>query len=251
MADAAYDRMGRGYHAFRRTDPRIAKAIEQALGDAESVLNVGAGAGSYEPLDREVIAIEPSAEMIDQRPVNAAPVLRGSAEALPFDDGRFDAAMAVLSDHHWHRRTIGLREMRRVARRVLILNADPGLATRFWLTRDYLPSFIDLIPEPYRRIGHWAEELRGLLGTIEVQTVPVPHDCRDGFYQSYWRRPHAYLDSQVRNSVSVFHRLSGVEVAAGIERLRCDLDGGRWQERNSHLLDEREHDVGLRLVISS
>lgn len=252
MEHSTYDHIGRGYSGFRQTDPRIASLIEGGLGEARSVLNVGAGAGSYEPAGREVVAVEPSAEMIAQRPTDSAPVVQASGEALPFDDGSFDAAMAVLSDHHWQDRTVGLREMRRVARgRVVIVNADPGLAESFWLTRDYLPGFVDLIPEPYRSSGYWAAELQRVLGEIEVRTVPVPHDCLDGFYQSYWRRPDAYLDRRIRDSISVFHRLAEVEVGRAMERLRRDLDDGSWEERNTSLLDEPELDVGLRLVIAS
>jgi SAM-dependent methyltransferase len=216
------------------------------------VLNVGAGAGSYEPTEREVVAVEPSAEMIAQRPPGSAPAVQASAEALPFENESFDAAMAVLSDHHWRDRATGLREMRRVARdRVVIVNADPGLADNFWLTRDYLRGFVGLIPEQYRRLGYWREELRRLLGELEVQAVPVPHDCSDGFYQSYWRRPHAYLDQRIRASISVFHRLPTAEVSRATDELRRDLDHGRWQERNASLLDKSELDVGLRLVIAS
>lgn len=251
MAHSTYDRIGRGYSEFRQSDPRIAARIEAALGEARSVLNVGAGAGSYEPAGREVVAVEPSAEMIAQRPPGAAPVVQASAEALPFEDGSFDAAMVVLSDHHWRDRTAGLREMRRVARgRVVIVNADPGLAASFWLTRDYLPGFTDLIPEPYRRAGYWREELQRLLGEIDVRPLPLPHDCLDGFYQSYWRRPRAYLDRRTRESISVFHRLPPEEVSGAIERLRRDLDDGLWDRRYGNLRDEAELDVGLRLAIA-
>lgn len=135
-------------------------------------------------------------------------------------------------------------------RRVLILNADPGLAEGFWLTRDYLPGFIGLIPERYRHPGYWEQELRGLLGEIEVRPVPVPHDCHDGFYQAYWRRPRAYLDSEVRDGISVFHHLPEAEVADAIKRLRRDLDEGRWEKRHRQLCEESELDVGLRLVVS-
>lgn len=246
-----YDRIGRGYSGHRQTDPRIAAAIETALGGAQTVLDVGAGAGSYEPAGREVVAVEPSAEMIAQRSPGAAPAIQASAEALPFADDSFDAAMAVFSDHHWQDRAAGLREMRRVARgRVVILNADPGLAESFWLTRDYLPIFAELIPAPYRRAGHWLEELGNLLGPVEAVEVPVPHDCRDGFYQSYWRRPRAYLEPRVRETISVFHRLAEADVATAMDELRRDLDDGGWEERNAELLDATELDVGLRLAIA-
>jgi SAM-dependent methyltransferase len=251
VSEAIYDRIGGGYSDRRRADPRIAAQIEQAPGDSRSLLNVGAGAGSYEPSDRAVTAVEPSAEMIGQRASDAAPVVQAGAEELPFDDDSFDAAIAVFSDHHWSDRPRGIREMLRVARRrVLILNADPSLAERFWLTREYLPGFLDLIPEPYRRPGYWVEELQALLGEVEVQPVPVPHDCRDGFYQAYWRRPRAYLDRSVREGISVFHRLPPAEVSAAIEGLRGDLDADRWEERCGPLRERPALDVGLRLIVA-
>jgi ubiquinone/menaquinone biosynthesis C-methylase UbiE len=251
MQSVDYERIGVGYGEVRRADPRIAARIEAALGDARSVVNVGAGAGSYEPGDRQVTAVEPSAAMIAQRPAGAAPVVQASAEGLPFEDNSFDAAMAIISDHHWRDRTAGLREMARVARRrILSLNLDPGLAQSFWLTRDYLPGFVDLIPSRYREAGSWGQELRHLWGSVEVRPVPVPHDCRDGFYQSYWRRPRAYLDRRVRNGISVFHRLAPAEVADAMKRLGRDLDNGCWDERCADLLEKTELDVGLRLAIA-
>lgn len=149
MAGASYDRLGRGYAARRATDPRIAAAIEAALGDARSVVNVGAGTGSYEPTGREVVAVEPSAVMIAQRLPGSPPAIQAAAEALPLADGSVDAAMAIFTDHHWSDRAAGIQELRRVARkRVVMLNVDPAWTERFWLTRDYLRSFIDLVPEP-------------------------------------------------------------------------------------------------------
>lgn len=253
MSGATYDRIGRDYASARKADPRIAAQIDAALGDAATVLNVGAGTGSYEPVGRKVTALEPSARMIGQRPAGSAPAVRASAERLPFDGKSFDAAMAIFSDHHWTDRPAGLREMRRVARdRVLIVNADPSAAERFWLTRDYLRGLLDLIPDRYRSPGYWEEEFQRLLGRAEVQPVPVPvpvpHDCRDGFYQAYWRRPRAYLDRRVRDGISVFHALPAAEVSAAVDRLQRDLGDGGWDERNGALLDRRELDVGLRLV---
>jgi len=249
--ETMYDRIGHGYSGSRRGDPRIAAQIERALGDARSILNVGAGSGSYEPSGLEVTAVEPSREMIAQRPADAAPVVQASAERLPFPDDSFDAAMAIVSDHHWADREAGLGEMVRVARRrVLLLNVDPSLAPRFWLSRDYLPGFAGLIPGQYRYPGFWAEELRLLLGELEARPAPVPHDCRDGFYQAYWRRPHAYLEQRVRDSISVFHRLPPAEVATAMARLRRDLEDGGWDERYGVLRDKAELDVGLRLVVA-
>jgi SAM-dependent methyltransferase len=247
-----YDRIGHGYTATRRTDPRIAARIWAALGDARSVLNVGAGAGSYEPRDRPVVAIEPSAVMRAQRPPDAPAAIDASAERLPLDDASVDAAMAVFSDHHWTDRQAGLREMARVARRrVVLFNADPALNARFWFTTDYLPGFARLIAAPYERPGVWEDELRSLLGdALRVAPVPIPHDCRDGFYGAYWRRPEAYLDPVVRDGISVFAQVDRNEVAAAVERLRGDLGSGRWAEDHRELLELDELDLGYRLVVA-
>ena len=140
-----YDTIGATYTVTRRTEQRIAARIWAALGDARTVLNVGAGTGSYEPPDRHVLAVEPSALMRSQRPVDAAPCLAGFAESLPFDDQSFDAAMAFSTVHHWQDPIAGLREMRRVARRVVVFTFDASDPSQFWLTRDYLPEFADLL----------------------------------------------------------------------------------------------------------
>jgi SAM-dependent methyltransferase len=253
LARAIYDGgIGRGYGAARGTDPRIAAGIEEALGDARTVLNVGAGTGSYEPHGREVVAVDPSKVMIDQRPAGSPPAFVGEAEDLPFFDDSFDAVMAVFSDHHWSDRAAGMREMLRVARkRVVVVNMDPALSERFWLTRDYLRCFLDLVPGPYLVPGHWAEELGALLGEVDLTSVPVPHDCRDGFYQAYWRRPDAYLEAPVRDGISVFHALPAAKVGAAIEHLRRDLDAGSWDARNAELRALTELDLGLRIVVRS
>jgi SAM-dependent methyltransferase len=248
---AEYDDIGRSYTVTRREDPRLAAAIWAALGDAESVLNVGAGAGAYEPTDREVLALDPSEVMIAQRPRGAAPVMRGSAEAIPLRDGSVDAAMAVLSDHHWHERRAGIVEMRRVARkRVVLFNADPAEFARFWFSVEYLPGFVGLIEAGYREPGVWERELRMLLGPIRVESVPIPHDCVDGFFGAYWRRPELLLDETVRNGISVFAKVEPEEVERAIGELRADLESGAWQGRHSDLLDLDELDLGYKLVIA-
>jgi SAM-dependent methyltransferase len=247
----SYDVIGRGYTLVRRADPRLAKAIWEALGDARSVLNVGAGAGAYEPENREVTAVEPSAAMIAQRPATAAPVVQAGAEELPFPDNGFDAVMAILSDHHWRDRKQGLRELRRVARqRVVLFNADPAAAERFWLTTDYLPSFLGLIPERYRQPGFWAEELADWLGDVRLEPFAIPHDCLDGFYAAYWRRPTAYLRAEVRAGISIFARLKDADVDEALQALRYDLDTGAWHRRHRALLNYGELDLGYRVVLA-
>ncbi|OAI40759.1 MerR family transcriptional regulator [bacterium SCGC AG-212-C10] len=250
-----YDTIGQGYTTTRRPDPRIAAQIERALGDAETILNVGAGAGSYEPLGRSVVAVEPSRVMIAQRPAGAGPAIRGYADALPFRDNTFDAATAFLSDHHWPDRAAGLRELRRVARRVVVFQWDEGAGQDFWLSRDYLPGFDRLNASSDGMYGHGRipnlAALADLLGGGAIEVVPIPWDCRDGFWSAYWRRPEAYLDPVVRNGISVFARLSESEVSDGMARLEADLASGYWAERNAEILALDEIDLGYRLVISN
>ena len=248
---ARYDRIGGTYSHTRREDPRLSAAIRSALGDARSVVNVGAGTGSYEPAGATVIAIEPSARMTAQRRPSGAQVIQGTAEALPLADDSVDAALAVLTDHHWTDRRRGLAELRRVARkRVVLVNADPAAADAFWLTRDYLPKFHALIPRRYRHGHEWLDELREQLGPLTIQPLPIPRDCSDGFYQAYWRRPHAYLDDHVRRGISVFHRLDSGHVDEGLDRLRIHLDDGTWEHRNAHLLALDAADVGMRIIVA-
>jgi SAM-dependent methyltransferase len=247
-----YDEIGRTYSVTRHPDPRIAAAIWQALDDPETVLNVGAGTGSYEPTDCELVAVEPSPVMIAQRPRDAAPVVQARAEELPFSDDSFDVAMAVLSDHHWTDRRRGFAELRRVARRrVVLFNADPGEFGLFWLNREYLPSFLEVVAERYGAPGAWEQELREAFGTVELVPVPIPHDCRDGFYGSFWRRPEAYLDPAVRAGISVFSQLSEHEIAAGVDALRRDLACGAWHERHRDLLGLDALHLGYYVVIGA
>lgn len=237
-----YDRIGAGYRRFRLPDQRIAARLREALGDARSVLNVGAGTGSYEPEDLQVTAVEPSAVMIAQRPPSAAPVVQASAESLPFPDASVDACMGVLTIHHWHDIERGLAELRRVARRRVVLLTWVAEHEPFWLRRDYFPEFDELD----RAIFPSLERLERCLGRLSVETVPVPHDCTDGFLGAYWRRPEAYLDPDVRAAISSFS-MTG-EVESRIDRLRADLASGAWRERNAALLDRESMDLGYRLV---
>jgi SAM-dependent methyltransferase len=239
-----YDRIGAGYTATRRADPRIAARIQAALGGARTVLNVGAGTGNYEPRDRHVTAVEPSETMIAQRPPDSAPVVRATAESLPFADHSFDAAMAVLSDHHWDDRPGGLRELRRVARRVVLFTFDPAYVDALWLVPDYLPGFRSLP-------GMTIADIAVCLGGAEIEAVPVPHDCADGFMGAWWRRPEAYLDARVRASISVFARLPRSEVHECVARLAHDLASGAWHARHGHLLALDELDLGYRLLVAS
>lgn len=238
-----YDEIGIGYRSYRRPDPRLADAILRALGDAETVVNVGAGTGSYEPTDRPVVAVEPSQAMILQRPQDGAPVVQASAVNLPFRDAAFAAALAILTVHHWPDRRQGLRELARVAaRRLVIVTWDPAYRG-FWLVEDYFPG----IAEVDRQILPSIEEIQGVLGEAEVRPLRVPHDCTDGFLGAYWRRPHAYLDAGIRSAISTFSKIRGVD--AGLARLRTDLDDGTWERRYGSLLGESEIDLGYRLVV--
>ena len=237
-----YDRIGVGYRLHRQPDPRIAAAIVAALGDAGSVVNVGAGCGSYEPRDRRVIAVEPSLTMLRQRPADAAPALRASGDALPFADASVDAALAVLTLHHWPDQRAGVRELARVARRrVVILTWDP-YGGGFWLT-DYLPEI--LVAD--RRIFPPLDWYAGELGAVDVLPVPIPHDCRDGFLGAYWRQPEAYFDAGVRSAISCFDR---VDPSPALDRLRRDLDSGEWESRYGALRERAELDIGYRLVVA-
>jgi SAM-dependent methyltransferase len=235
-----------GYTSVRQEDPRLAARIRAALGGARSVVNVGAGAGSYEPADLEVTAVEPSAVMRAQRPPGSARVIDARAEQLPFADASFDAAMAVLSDHHWDDHARGLAELRRVARlRVVVFTWEPRTLTDSWLVRDYLPGFARLVPPAYS-----LDEMLAALGGGRIESVPIPHDCRDGFLHAYWRRPRAYLDPHVRDGISVFRLLEADEVAEAVGRLAADLDSGEWERRNGALLELDELDLGYRIVVT-
>ncbi len=243
MAPALYDAIGRGYARLRREDPRLAARIHAALGDARTVVNVGAGAGSYEPADRRVVAVEPSAVMVRQRRPGSAPVVRASAVDLPFADARFDAAMAILTIHHWPDWRRGLREMRRVARRVVLLTWDPA-SPGFWLVQEYFPEIV----EEDRAIFTGMDEIAEVLGDVSVEPVPVPADCVDGFLGAYWRRPEAYLDPGVRAAISAFAKMR--DPAPALARLAADLADGTWHARWGHLLDRDELEIGYRLVVA-
>ena len=242
--NALYDTIGKGYANYRRPDPRIAAMILDAVGDARSIVNVGAGAGSYEPRDRDVVAIEPSTTMIAQRPPHAATVIQASAENLPFPDKSFDAATAFLTTHHWSDLDQGLREMARVSRGPCVFLDHQMESLKFWLLQDYFPEMASrmrpLLP---------LEKARAVFPAIHVIPVPVPHDCADGFFCAYWRRPEMYLDPQARAAISFFANASNVDER--IDRLRLDLEDGTWLGRHGEVLRETEMDLGYRLIIAT
>jgi SAM-dependent methyltransferase len=242
-----YDDIGAGYSLGRRTDPRWMTAVLAALGDARSIVDVGAGTGSYEPHDRTVLAVEPSLEMIRQRPHHAKPAVRAVAEALPVRDNAVDAALAVLTVHHWDDQLRGVAEMRRVAReRVVIFTYDVTQAAALWLVRDYLPEIAEMDRGRFLPM----DELVAALGGATVTRVPIAHDCRDGFLGAFWRRPERYLEPALGPGCSAFHELDPAMLERGLARLRNDLDSGAWRRRYGGLLTRDELDVGYRLVVA-
>ena len=236
-----YDTIGLNYANLRKPDDRIAQRIEAALGDAKTVLNVGAGAGSYEPLGKQITAIEPSDEMIQQRPASNSTVIQGRAEDLPFDDNTFDASMAVLTIHHWSDQEKGIMEMRRVTKgKVIFLTYDPSFRN-FWLA-DYFPALVTLDEGQMPNISNYEK----WLGAVKISPMQIPHDCSDGFLVAYWRRPAAYLDERVRAAMSSFWAIG--DVSKGLKTLATDLQSGAWEQRYVDLLNLEELDCGYRLV---
>jgi SAM-dependent methyltransferase len=245
VLDATYDRIGHGYCGPRTTDPRLADAIWAALGDARTVLNVGAGTGSYEPPDRWVLAVEPSLKMIEQRPSDAAPVIQASAESLPLADATVDAALAVLTIHHWQDLEAGLRELRRVARhRIVLVAMDTAVLADFWLVCEYLPELMEEVAARHPSMA----TLERLLPGARAVPLSVARDCTDGFMSAYWARPHAYLDASARAATSPWHGLPQAVVERAVGALRADLEDGSWQRRHADLTARAELDVGLRIV---
>lgn len=245
--ECLYDRIGDGYAHTRVADERIGALISEALGSAVAVVNVGAGAGNYEPLDRVVTAVEPSASMIAQRPEGSAPVVRACAEALPFPDGSFDAAMAIWTVHHWADWRAGVWEMKRVSRdRVVIATWDAAYRDEFWFTREYVPEAgaADAANFPPLR------DLIDLLGPAEVRPIPIPRDCSDGFMAAYWARPEAYLDASVRANISTFAYVDSDSLKQCLSKLVHDLQSGEWDRRHSHLRLRDSLDLGYRLVVA-
>ncbi|TCB92067.1 class I SAM-dependent methyltransferase [Micromonospora zingiberis] len=246
VGDFDYETHGHGYATQRRPDPRIAALIHRELGEARTVLNVGAGAGSYEPADRYVVAVEPSARMRGQRPATAVPALDAVAEALPFDDDAFDAVMATVTVHQWADTARGLAEMRRVARGpVVVLTFDGAALDRFWLA-DYLPELLAAERRRYPEIVTIGKAIGAEVAVIEV---PIPVDCVDGFTEAFYARPERFLDPQVRAAQSAWGFVDEVVAARAVERLRADLDSGVWEARYGHLRNQPYFDGSLRLLV--
>jgi hypothetical protein len=241
-----YDAIGLTYATTRQPDRRIGAHITTALGDVKSVINVGAGAGSYEP-PQTILAVEPSSIMIRQRPAGTAPVVQACAEALPLADHAADAVMALLTVHHWSDIEAGIAELRRVAgRRIVILTWDPRVFRTFWLVSEYLPQAAALDDAQAVPLS----QLNALLGGARVEPVPVPHDCTDGFGAAFWRRPEAYLDPVVRSGISMLARTGDDALRPGLDRLATDLESGRWHDRHRDLLGREDFDAGYRLLVA-
>ncbi len=245
--DFDYECAGAQYARRRRPDPRIQARVHEALGAARTVINVGAGAGSYEPVDRHVVAVEPSASMRAQRPAALAPAIDGVAESLPFDDSSFDAAMAMISVHQWEDHERGLAEMCRVSRDVVVLLTFDGNALeRLWLG-EYVPELFDAERRRYPAI----DEICSLLGRrTNVHEVPIPIDCTDGFTEAFYARPEQFLDPDVRRAQSAWGFIERAAEARGVERLRADIAGGRWDQRHGALRGRAEFVGALRLIVA-
>ncbi|HWO67053.1 MAG TPA: class I SAM-dependent methyltransferase [Umezawaea sp.] len=245
--DFDHETNGSGYAVRRRTDPRIAAHVHAALGDATTVLNVGAGTGSYEPEDREVTAVEPSASMRSLRPAHLAPAIDATAEDLPFADDSFDAAMAAVTVHQWADTDRGLRELRRVSRGpVVVLTFDGDALDLLWLA-DYVPELMDAERRRYPAIDHIADVLGG---TVDVVPIPIPADCVDGFSEAYYARPERFLDPAVRRSQSAWDFVDTDTIYRGVARLRADLDTGEWHHRYGEVAARPEFVGSLRLIVA-
>jgi SAM-dependent methyltransferase len=246
VGSSYYEQIGVRYSAARRRDSRIADAIIRALGDAAAVINVGAGTGSYEPTDRRVVAVEPTRVMLGQRASGTASAVQAVAEALPFANDAFEAAMAVLTLHHWSHPVRGLAELRRVAsNRAVVLSIAPDHARSFWLTARYFPAIGAWDAEHFLPINVICSELGG---TAAVTPVPIPSDCQDGFLGAFWRRPDSYLDPDIQAGISTFLLIGDEERRRGERLLAQDLENGEWRKRFGHLLELDELDLGYQLV---
>ena len=242
MTKAIYDNIGINYTGTRRTDPKIAEQIYAKLHGAQSIVNIGAGTGSYEPEHIDLVAVEPSAEMIAQRKKDAAPVVKAFADHLPFEDHSFTHAMTVLSMHHWKNRAEAFKEINRVTKqRFLAITWNPKHDC-FWLTRDYFPE----IYEEDINIFPAMEELYRHFDEVEISPLMIPEDCKDGFLAAYWKRPEAYLNDGVRQAISAFAKMK--DPSKGLRELKNDLESGKWKDKNQSILDKESLDVGYVIV---
>lgn len=243
--DANYAVIGPGYQKYRQPEPEFAARIETALGDAQRVLNVGAGAGSYEPVDRDVTAVEPSESMRAQRPAHLSPAIDAVAENLPFDDGAFDAVMTTFSVHQWQKLERGLGELRRVSRGpIVILTCDPRLLDRFWLN-EYAPEVIQTEARRYPSIDRLTE---GLGGSATVANVPIPLGCVDGFSEAYYGRPEMLLDPGARKANSAWSFVPDHIAARSVDRLREGLLDGTWDQLHGTLRTTPHFEGSLVLI---
>lgn len=244
---AIYNSIGVDYAGTRRPDPRLAELIHAQIVDLETVLNVGAGAGSYEPDGKTLVALEPSWKMISQRPAGAAPCVCGAAEELPFPDKSFDGGLALLTLHHWRDIEQGLSELERVVTKRLVIHTwDPEATEHYWLVDDYIPELLAFDAQRFPKI----DELTARFRSARVIKAPIPHDCTDGFQGAYWRRPEAYFDACVKRGISTFQQICQQTLAEGLARLRADLDSGLWRKRYAGLLDKETIDLGYRLIVA-
>jgi SAM-dependent methyltransferase len=245
-ASPVYDTIGQGYIAHRRVEPSWETVIHEQLGDGRVVVNVGAGTGNYEPLDRAVVAVEPSSVMVGQRGAGAAPAVRASGSALPLPSGCADVAMAILTVHHWDDWAAGLAELCRVASRRIVLTMDFEMHSRFWFLEDYVPE----VGEYTRRLGPGDDEVADALGGGSSIPLLVPRDMEDGVLGAYWCRPEAYLDPAVRANCSGLALADPAVVARGVAALEADLSSGEWQRRHADLAELPALDLGYRLVVA-
>lgn len=249
MGSARYDTIGAGYSGTRREDPQLFDRVLGALGDARSVVNVGAGTGSYEPHDRFVVAVEPSTVMISQRPAGVAPVVQASAPRLPLSDGAVDAAMAVLTVHHWDDGLdAGLAELRRVARGpVVVVTYDAEVSSRMWLVADYLPELAELDRATFPPLDRLA---RALGGDVATEVVPTSRDTPDWTLGSFWAHPERVLDARARGATSGLARMAPAVIDRLVADLGRDLADGSWDRRHGHLRDRAAFDAGMRLLVA-
>lgn len=239
---AIYDKIGIDYAQKRQSDPRIASQILEKLKGAKRIVNIGAGTGSYEPKHMDLIAIEPSQEMIKQRPENAHKVIQGSAESLPLPDQSFSHALTILSMHHWKNRELAFKEINRVATDKFVAVSWNPESKPFWLTRDYFPEMIEVD----RQIFPSVRELETNFDNVEVCPLLIPEDCIDGFLAAYWKRPSAYLNKAVRQSISSFSKLDNINT--GLEKLEFDLETGSWHKTNRSILNKTTLDTGYIII---